>query len=78
MNFMRLDNFSLLPIAYHWLKRWQGRAPQAALATTTHETSGPLPPELTPTPQDWLDKQPPENAILVYISMPSHQIVELR
>jgi hypothetical protein len=57
----------------------EGRAQQAALMASTDETSGPpQSPEFNLTPQNWLAKQPPENAILVYISMPSHQITELR
>ena len=83
MTFIVLRKFEFVNPLRHWLrcwfKRWQGRAPQAALMAPPVENSVPPPqPELNTTPQDWLDKQPPENAILVYISMPSHQIVELR
>lgn len=56
----------------------ESHSPQAALSETTNETDSTHPPEhLNLTPQNWLAQQPPESAIVVYISKPSLQIMEL-
>lgn len=76
MNFVMLNKFEFVSQLCHWLKRWQGRPQQAALMANTDENNVP-PPEFNLTPQNWLAQQPPESAIVVYISKPSLQIMEL-